>query len=185
MSADGWSWSTAANASTYDQKTWPADYSGRNRGYDYEGGDFATSPGRDPQNSFIWDWILRKGISLRNYGFWATGTIPSFVLPTEPELVPVTDNQFPGYNTSIKDQVRIDEWLREFHQYETSGTLPAVQLVRLRVELGQRADADDLLDRTQHRDGAVERRVDLASLRIRADHLGGHPVAVDVVGTVL
>jgi YVTN family beta-propeller protein len=131
VSADGWSWSTAANADTYDQKTWPADYSGRNRGYDFEGGNFATSPGRDPQNSFIWDRIVRKGISLRNYGFWSTGTIPSFVLPTEPELVPVSDSQFPGYNTSIKDQVRIDEWLREFHQYETSGSLPTVELVRL------------------------------------------------------
>jgi YVTN family beta-propeller protein len=131
VSADGWSWSTAASANTYDQKTWPADYSGRNRGYDFEGGNFATSPGRDPENSFIWDRVLRSGNSLRNYGFWVTGSIPAVVLPTEPELVPVTDTQFPGYNTSIRDQVRIDEWLREFHEYEASGNLPAVQLVRL------------------------------------------------------
>jgi YVTN family beta-propeller protein len=131
VSADGWEWSTAANANGYDQKTWPADYSGRNRGYDYEGGNFAAAPGKDPENSYLWDRLLRAGVSLRNYGFWTTGTVPAVVLPTEPELAPATDAQFPGYNTSIKDQLRIDEWLREFHAYEQSGTLPTVELVRL------------------------------------------------------
>jgi YVTN family beta-propeller protein len=131
VSADGWEWSTAANANTYDQKTWPADYSGRNRGYDFEGGNLADAPGKDPQNSYLWDRVLRAGISLRNYGFWATGSVPAVVAPTEPELAPVTDTQYPGYNLSITDQTRIGEWLREFGQYKTQDNLPALEFVRL------------------------------------------------------
>jgi YVTN family beta-propeller protein len=38
VSADGHNWSTAAVATDYVQKTWPANYSGRNRPYDFEGG---------------------------------------------------------------------------------------------------------------------------------------------------
>jgi YVTN family beta-propeller protein len=131
VSADGWEWSTAATANTYDQKTWPADYSGRNRGYDFEGGNFADAPGKDPENSYIWDRVLRAGISLRNYGFWVTGTVPALVAPTEPELAPATDTQYPGFNLGIRDQTRIAEWLHEFHQYETSNSLPSLEFVRL------------------------------------------------------
>jgi YVTN family beta-propeller protein len=131
VSADGWSWSTEATADTYDQKNWPANYSGRNRPYDFEGGNLATAAGRDPQNSYIWDRLSRAGISFRNYGFWATGTVPAVVAPTEPELASETDTQYPGYNLSITDQTRIAEWLEEFHGYEASGNLPTVELVRL------------------------------------------------------
>jgi YVTN family beta-propeller protein len=131
VSADGWSWSTEATANTYDQKNWPADYSGRNRGYDFEGTNIATAAGRDPQNSYIWDRLARAGISFRNYGFWDTGSIPAIVSPLEPELAANTDTQYPGYNLAITDQTRITEWLKEFHQYETDGILPTVELVRL------------------------------------------------------
>jgi YVTN family beta-propeller protein len=131
VSADGWSWSTEATANTYDQKNWPANYSGRGRGYDFEGTNLATAAGKDPNNSYIWDRLARAGISFRNYGFWDTGTIPAIVSPLEPELAATTDTQYPGYNLTITDQTRIAEWLKEFHGYETAGTLPAVQFVRL------------------------------------------------------
>jgi YVTN family beta-propeller protein len=131
VSADGWSWSTEATANTYDQKNWPANYSGRGRGYDFEGTNLATAASKDPNNSYIWDRLARAGISFRNYGFWDTGTIPASVSPLEPELAATTDTQYPGYNLTITDQTRIAEWLKEFHGYETAGSLPAVQFVRL------------------------------------------------------
>src|SRR5262249_25570443 len=40
VSADGHNWATSANASDYNERMWPQDYSpgdGRNRGYDFEG----------------------------------------------------------------------------------------------------------------------------------------------------
>jgi YVTN family beta-propeller protein len=131
VSADGWSWSTEATANTYDQKNWPANYSGRNRGYDFEGGNLATAAGRDPQNSYIWDGLSRRGISYRNYGFWVSGTVPAVVASTAPNLAPNTDTQYPGYNTTITDQSRISEWLSEFQGYEASGNLPTAEFVRL------------------------------------------------------
>jgi YVTN family beta-propeller protein len=128
VSADGWSWSTEANANTYVQKNWPANYSGRNRPYDFECCNLATAAGRDPQNSYVWDRLSRAGVSFRNYGFWDPG---QFRPSSEPELAAQTDTQFPGYNTSITDQTRISEWLKEFHGYEGSGQLPAMEFVRL------------------------------------------------------
>jgi YVTN family beta-propeller protein len=131
VSADGWSWSTEATANTYDQKNWPANYSGRNRPYDFEGTNIATAAGRDPSNSYIWNRLSRAGISFRNYGFWDTGTIPAIVSPLERDLAANTDMQYPGYNLSITDQTRITGWLKEFRAYKASGNLPTVELVRL------------------------------------------------------
>lgn len=44
---------TAAYANTYDQKSWPPNYGGRNKPYDFEGGNLASSPGRDPDNGYL------------------------------------------------------------------------------------------------------------------------------------
>jgi hypothetical protein len=131
VSADGWNWSTAATANTYVQKTWPANYSGRGRSYDFEGGNFSTAPGADPTNSYIWDRLTRGSVAYRNYGFWASGAVPAVVAPTEPELAANTDTAYPGYNLGITDQVRVQEWLKEFAGYKAAGNLPAVQFVRL------------------------------------------------------
>jgi YVTN family beta-propeller protein len=129
VSADGWNWSTAAEANTYLQKMWPANYStGRNRPYDFEGGNLATAPGPVPENAYLWDRLGAAGISYRNYGFWLfRGQVAS----TAPRLVEYTDLNYPGYDMSISDQARLDEWLSEFQQYALNGDLPAVQLVRL------------------------------------------------------
>jgi YVTN family beta-propeller protein len=134
VSADGWNWSTAANANTYVQKNWPANYApspGRNRPYEFEGGNLATAPGADPHNAYLWDRLGRAGVSYRNYGFWATGTVPAIVAPTAPDLAAHTDLSYPGYNLAITDQVRVQEWLREFRQFEAAGNLPAFEFVRL------------------------------------------------------
>ena len=129
VSNDGWEWSTGANANTLDQKTWPTNYGGRGHFYTGEGGTLAAAPGRDPENSYIWDRLDRKGISYRNYGFWATGTPPVEVY-NEPNLFRNTDRAFPGYNLAIPDQTRYAEWEREFTAYERAGALPTVQFLK-------------------------------------------------------
>ncbi len=67
VSADGHNWITSANASDYNEKMWPQDYSagvGRNRGYDFEGvSTINLSPG-----GYLWDAAAKAGISLRDYG---------------------------------------------------------------------------------------------------------------------
>lgn len=64
VSADGWNWSTAATANTYTQKTWEANYSdngGRNHPYQYEGGTYATAPGKTATSSYLWDSLDHAG----------------------------------------------------------------------------------------------------------------------------
>jgi YVTN family beta-propeller protein len=130
VSADGWNWSTAGTANTYVQKTWPAKYSKRNRPYDFEGGELATAPGRDPERSYLWDQLEEAGVSYRNYGVWTSGTPPQ-VAATEPGLAAHTDQAYPSFVLTISDQVRIDEWLREFRGFEGDGNLPQFEFVRL------------------------------------------------------
>ncbi len=143
VSADGWNWSTAALANNYVQKNWPADYSdsGRNRPYDFEGGNYATSPGKNPKDAFIWNKLSDAGINYRNYGFRVfrnpltkqnvVASTPDGTGSTEPRLAANTDLTFNGFDMSQTDQVRVDEWLKEFKQYEASSNLPAVEFVRL------------------------------------------------------
>ncbi|MBA2391884.1 MAG: bifunctional YncE family protein/alkaline phosphatase family protein [Ktedonobacteraceae bacterium] len=67
VSADGHNWTDSANASDYNQKMWPQDYSpgaGRNRGYDFEGGSkINLSAG-----GYLWDNAAKAGITYRDYG---------------------------------------------------------------------------------------------------------------------
>jgi YVTN family beta-propeller protein len=142
VSADGWNWLTGGLANTYVQRAQPQDYSNgnRNRPYDFEGGNFATSPGPNPQDAFIWDKLSDAGISYRNYGFRVFG---GQVASTEPLLAANTDLNFAGFNLSKPDSIpdlivtgvnqptRIGEWLKEFNNYVTTGTLPTVEFVRL------------------------------------------------------
>lgn len=133
VSADGWNWSTQAYANTYNQKNWPADYADgdRNRGYDFEGGNQSVNVAKNTADSFIWDRLADTGISFRNYGFHATGTVPALIDPTEPKLVANSDGSYPGFNLHVTDQTRIAEWLKEFDLYKAAGNLPTVEFVRL------------------------------------------------------
>jgi YVTN family beta-propeller protein len=141
VSADGWNWATGALANSYVQHAWPQNYGGQNRPYDFEGGNLATSPGTDPTDAFIWNKLDDAGIGYRNYGFRVFGGVVAG--GTEPRLAAHTDLSFAGYDLSKPDSVpdliqtgvnqptRIAEWLKEFNAYETGGTLPAVEFVRL------------------------------------------------------
>jgi YVTN family beta-propeller protein len=143
VSADGWNWLTGGLANTYVQKAYPQDYSNgfRGRGYDFEGGNFATSPGPNPQDAFIWDKLSDAGISYRNYGFRVFHGVVAG--GTEPLLAANTDLNFQGFDLSKPDSVpdliqtginqptRIAEWLKEFNAYVANGNLPTVEFVRL------------------------------------------------------
>ncbi len=143
VSADGWNWSTAANANRYVQGTWPANYSGRNHPYEFEGGNLATAPNADPRDAYIWDRLDNAGIDYRNYGFFTFGA-DNTTAPTEPNLVAHTDSAFHGYDLNCPDHPgsfapltetcgspRYSEWKKEFDSYQADGDLPAMQFVRL------------------------------------------------------
>ena len=130
VSADGHNWSMGAIATDYVQKNWPANYSGRNRAYDFEGGSKAPAP----TGGYLWDYARRAGLTYRSYGeFNDFASRPPSVkaTPFAPALEGHLSPNYPGYNLSIPDQVRFEAWKKEFDEFVTNGTLPALSVVRL------------------------------------------------------
>jgi DNA-binding beta-propeller fold protein YncE len=99
---------------------------------------------------YIWNAALRKGLSLRNYGFFgdlsrynekaADRIAPerdphakrlTVFIPTKPELAKVTDPYFRGFDQGFPDYWRFQEWKREFSGYVAKAALPNLTLLRL------------------------------------------------------
>jgi YVTN family beta-propeller protein len=126
VSADGHNWTTAAMANDYVQKNWPASYSDRGRPYDFEGGQ----PAAYPRSGFLWDAAARARVSYRIYGeFTEYEQYPS--RETMPSLQGHVAPTYHGWDTRVKDQTRIDEWLAEFGEFDRTGTLPQLTILRL------------------------------------------------------
>ncbi|WCK52363.1 bifunctional YncE family protein/alkaline phosphatase family protein [Aneurinibacillus sp. Ricciae_BoGa-3] len=127
VSSQGHNWSTAAKANDFTEKNTQADYSGRRSGDDFEGGD----PAAYSQAGFIWDAAKRAGVSFRDYGEFVNydknkGWYPKATIDAEN-----VDPQYPGWNLDISDVTRVDEWAKEFNQFEKNGNLPQFEMVRL------------------------------------------------------
>ncbi|MBL1081717.1 bifunctional YncE family protein/alkaline phosphatase family protein [Streptomyces actinomycinicus] len=144
VSAQGWNWTVAANSNPYSEQGWPANYSGRNHSYPSENGDPAIAPNRDPDHAYLWQRLDDKGVSFRNYGFYVNADASGQAVAEDPVLNAGTDHGFGPYNLSCPDSAgtfparsktcgspRIEEWKKEFTQYEKDGNLPAFEMVRL------------------------------------------------------
>ena len=87
------------------------------------------------QHGYIFNAVLNAGGTVRNYGFlvnnigprvsdpFTTGDIQ--VGPLQPELVPLTDVYFRGYDQVYPDLWRYNEWKREFDQFVAGGNCRA------------------------------------------------------------
>jgi YVTN family beta-propeller protein len=126
ISADGHNWSTAAYASDYTEKLWPVNYGGRGGTYDFEG----SKPIASPSSGYIWDNVIDKGLSYRNYGEFVEDKKPEYpgILP---KLKPVTYNPYPGFDLKIQDQVRFKIWKEDFERLTAKDSLPSFSLLRL------------------------------------------------------
>ncbi|MGD9896544.1 MAG: hypothetical protein AB7T14_05665, partial [Candidatus Methylacidiphilaceae bacterium] len=101
---------------------------------------------------FLWDAALRRGLSIRNYGFFGElgryflasghpGSVPLEHLPfaagcrqffpVQHRLIAISDPFYRGFDMRYPDYWRFREWQREFGEFCRSGTLPALELVRL------------------------------------------------------
>ena len=111
-------------------------------------------PDGEVQQGYLWNAALRAGLSVRNYGFlidltrysastgpyqiprdrtpYADGVVQAY--SANPQLNPVTDVYFRGFDTSYPDFYREQEWEREFAGYVTSGNLPSLNLVRFMAD---------------------------------------------------
>jgi hypothetical protein len=110
------------------------------------------SPEGEAGAGYLWDSALRAGLSVRNYGFFIdltpyqipvnVGGIPNTIrdpfasgtpvsIATKGVLRPVTDVFFRGFDDSFPDFYRVNEWQREFDQFEKDGNLPNLEFVRV------------------------------------------------------
>ena len=141
VSADGHNWSMAAYTTDYLQKTVQANYSSRGRTYDYEGTNRNRIPEDDaaePARGYLWTMAQQKGITFRNYGEFVvpSASDPDDVLPAgyrgnKPYLAAHTHPRFAGFDLSIPDQRRADEWIAEQEEFARRGAMPALEIVRL------------------------------------------------------
>ena len=145
VSADGHNWSTAAYASDYLEKTVQSNYGGRGRTYDYEGtnrgGGSEHIPDddvSDPASGYLWNLAERKGITFRNYGEFVVpdprpqlDSQPPMYRGNKPFLAAHTNPKYPGFELTIRDQYRANVWIEEFREFERTGNMPALEIVRL------------------------------------------------------
>jgi DNA-binding beta-propeller fold protein YncE len=100
-------------------------------------------PGGEEGKGYIWDAVLRGGKTVRNWGFYGTGTPASTPIirdpyaarqrvywPKVPALVPYSDIYAYTWAT-IPDFWRVHEWKREFDEFAKSGTAPNLMLLQL------------------------------------------------------
>ncbi len=134
VSADGHFWSTAGTSTEYVDKMWPHEYSQRLPGIldaPYDGDADHDQPVAAPQSGFLWDRLLKAGISFRNYGEWYAHE------QQDPKKVHVylaglknhSNMNFRDDLGDVTDQQRVNEWEREFTEFEKNGQLPRFSLI--------------------------------------------------------
>ena len=148
-SADGHNWAMAAATSDYLEKTWRINARNAQRTYDYEGtvaGDVPLTLGipdiSEPASGYLWGNADTHSVTHRNYGEFIhtkqEGASGKENIATKPELRGHFDAAYPGPDLTIPDQMRADEFLREFRSfvnaraYENPETmLPELVIIRL------------------------------------------------------
>jgi DNA-binding beta-propeller fold protein YncE len=143
VSYDGHAYSTSAYANDFVRKIWPTNYAGRGARYLSEGGGKMRNAYGNvtaPLNGYIWDACTRAGVSVRSYGEFAmrgpepegeTDTGVGAVVATVPGLKGRVHPNYPPFDLTIPDNKRVDVWLEEFQQFERSGQLPRLNIIRL------------------------------------------------------
>ena len=136
VSADGHLWSTAGTSTEYVNKVWPMEYSKRAPGIldaPYDGDADHDRPVAVPQSGFLWDRLLKAGVSFRNYGEWYSHEDDDSS-KIHVYLTGLKDHSDMNYRDDIgeiTDQKRVDEWEREFGEFEANGQLPRFSLIYL------------------------------------------------------
>lgn len=133
VSADGHNWSTAAIAPDYVVKLWPAQYAHRRRIYDFEEDD-ATSL---PPAGYLWTNANAAGLSIRNFGYMADNKKESkpgeeqISKVRDPVLAKCTNRYYRSFDLDYKDVDRANTFLKELADYERTGNMPRLMVMRL------------------------------------------------------
>jgi YVTN family beta-propeller protein len=142
QSNDGHQWALQGITTPYREK----DYAAIRCAY-----DFGTDPLCYAASGLIWDHLLRKGISFRNFGeldypelvkgktwtdfytSWLNKTDSArFKCVYQSEMLRnYSDLRFPGWQMNIPDQLRADVFINALSEYEKLGSLPEFIIIYL------------------------------------------------------
>jgi DNA-binding beta-propeller fold protein YncE len=133
VSADGHNWATAGIAPDYTQRMWPNNYAHRSPAYRFEGGE----PANTPPAGYIWSNAIIAGLSVRNYGEFvenkkqagADGIQVDHV--SDPSLRGITNMRYRGFDLDYPDVERARVFLSDLKEFEQSGNMPRLMIVRL------------------------------------------------------
>lgn len=144
LSADGHQWTDEAYVTDYLEKS----FGNFSRSYPYDGDDalaYASS-------GFIWDNVLRKGLSFRNYGEFVNAEInPQSATFTDiyrdfqngtkiisikakanlDQIIPYTCPTFIGFPNKVPDVYRAAEFIKELHEFEKADNFPNFSIMLL------------------------------------------------------
>jgi YVTN family beta-propeller protein len=144
LSADGHQWSTEAYVTDYLEKS----FGGFSRSYPYDGDD----PMAYASSGFIWDKVLQKGLTFRDYGEFVQARITplgaswsqiwqdfnsgtqkvTIRADTEVEtLRPFLCPTFVGFPSTVPDVYRAREFIKELKDFEARGSLPNFMIMLL------------------------------------------------------
>lgn len=143
VSYDGHAFSMGAYATDFVEKIWPLNYASRGAIYLSEGtGKMRNAFGNitAPANGYIWDNAVRHNVSVRNYGeftHWDVGTAADRkagrvkAIASVPGLEGRVSPTYAPWDLTIPDGQRVDQWLKEFRDFEANDALPSLSIIRL------------------------------------------------------
>ncbi len=157
--------------------------------------DITASQGADDLDSdalggYIWDTVMRAGLTVRHYGLYADENYyvdpyagaPFYIpivrdafaqkvvqaVPVRHSLLDKTDVYYRGWDLNTPDQYRFEEWNREFNEYVKNGNLPNFEMVDFMEDhfgnfSSNAADLENPLAQFASNDYAVGRLVEAVS----------------------
>jgi hypothetical protein len=133
VSADGHPWSTMAYNTDYIARNWALTYSSRAGVEDDERGDLSNAP-----SGYLWDACARAGLPYRSYGEYGRRVSqPDGSLRMEGAVPGLVGHMSPDYGVSrgagrrTRDTDNAETFIREFQQFEKSGTMPRLMVMSL------------------------------------------------------
>jgi DNA-binding beta-propeller fold protein YncE len=126
VSSEGWMWTSAAIAPHFVVKRWPAAYAGRAKPQVSNG---EKDPLLQSPTGYLWSSALRKGLRVRNYGFFVSGA-PN-PKTADPELIPITHPAYPGYDPSFPDLERARLFIEDWDKLEAVNQTPHLSVMVL------------------------------------------------------
>ncbi len=133
VSADGHNWATAGIAPDYTQRMWPNQYAHRSPYYGFEGNE----PANSPPAGYIWSNAVAAGLSVRDYGEFVENKKQAgpdgaqINRVGDASLQGIVNMRYRSFDLDYPDVERAKVFLEDLKQFESSGQMPQLMIVRI------------------------------------------------------